>query len=266
MRSTRARIRGKFHRIPRLRFGGRQNLTSFAGLVLFQALFGVLRLRERLRDAVGRSTGVYGLTVVFLLLVVHLLVGFRRLRGLNYYSDDPLVARILGLRRLPSLSTVSRTLARATVKQIAGVRHLTRDLVLDRLVHQAPRRITLDYDGSVQSTSGHAEGTAVGFNKKKKGARSYWPMFATVAQTSQFFDMLHRPGNVNDIQGAPDFMSEHVDLVRIRLGTKVILEARWDSAFFSEEVVGCLDSRDVEFTGSVPFKRFAPLKQAIVDR
>jgi hypothetical protein len=26
----------------------------------------------------------------------------------------------------------------------------------------------MDFDGSVQSTKGHAEGTAVGFNKKKK--------------------------------------------------------------------------------------------------
>jgi hypothetical protein len=34
-------------------------------------------------------------------------------------------------------------------------------------------RVTLDFDGSVQSTTRWAEGTAVGFNKKKKGARSY---------------------------------------------------------------------------------------------
>jgi hypothetical protein len=35
----------------------------------------------------------------------------------------------------------------------------------------------------VQSTKRHAEGTAVGFNKEKKGARSYYPLFCTVAAT-----------------------------------------------------------------------------------
>jgi hypothetical protein len=50
-------------------------------------------------------------------------------------------------------------------------------------------RLTLDFDGSVQSTKGHAEGSAVGFNKVKKGARSYYPLFCTVAQTGQFFDL-----------------------------------------------------------------------------
>ena len=50
-------------------------------------------------------------------------------------------------------------------------------------------RVTLDFDGSVQSTGRHAEGTAVGFNKQKKGARSYYPLFCTVAQTAQVLDL-----------------------------------------------------------------------------
>ena len=45
------------------------------------------------------------------------------------------------------------------------------------LVRERLPRITLDFDGSVLSTQGHAEGTAVGFNPKKKGARSYYPLF-----------------------------------------------------------------------------------------
>jgi hypothetical protein len=67
-------------------------------------------------------------------------------------------------------------------------------------------RITLDFDGSVLSTQRRAEGTAVGFNQKKKGARSYYPLFCTVAQTGQVLDVLHRPGNVHDSQGARAFI------------------------------------------------------------
>ena len=62
--------------------------------------------------------------------------------------------------------------------------------------------MTSDFDGSVQSTKRHAEGTAVGFNKEKKGARSYYPLFCTVAQTGQVLDVLHRAGNVHDSKGA----------------------------------------------------------------
>jgi hypothetical protein len=47
---------------------------------------------------------------VILLLIVHLLLGFRRLRELDYYRDDPIVLRLMGLRRLPDVATISRAL------------------------------------------------------------------------------------------------------------------------------------------------------------
>jgi hypothetical protein len=36
-----------------------------------------------------------------MLLIVHLLIGYRRLQGLRDHHDDPMVQRVLGLRRLP---------------------------------------------------------------------------------------------------------------------------------------------------------------------
>ena len=58
-------------------------------------------------------------------------------------------------------------------------------MVVDRLKRSVILRSTLDFDGSVQSTGRSGEGSAVGFNKKKKRARSYYPLFCTVAQTGQ---------------------------------------------------------------------------------
>jgi hypothetical protein len=137
-----------------------------------------------------------------------------------------------------------------------------RTLVLDRLVRESFARLTLDFDGSVLSTKGHAEGTAVGFNKLKKGARSYYPLFCTVAQTGQFFDRLHRAGNVHDSRGSLEFMSDCFQILRREL-PPTILEARIDSAFFDEDRMEALDKDDVEFTCSVPFERFPELKRLI---
>jgi hypothetical protein len=46
---------------------------------------------------------------------------------------------------------------------------MSQNLVLQRLVKQVYPRITID-------TGRYAEGTAIGFNKKKKGQRSYYPL------------------------------------------------------------------------------------------
>jgi hypothetical protein len=62
-----------------------------------------------------------------------------------------------------------------------------RGQVLERLAVLGLPRITLDFDGSVCSTKRHAEGTAVGFNRKKKGLRSYYPLFCTKENCSSTF-------------------------------------------------------------------------------
>lgn len=267
MKSSRAKIHGRFHKIPQVVFTKESRLTSYAGLVIFQALFTVLDLKKRLRACAShlRHGSIFGHGTMILLLVVHLLLGFRRLRDLDYYRDDPLIARILGLRKLPDVATVSRALKAVDAQAVDRTRNLLRDLVLEGLRRAGFARLTLDFDGSVQSTKGHAEGTAVGFNKQKKGARSYYPLFCTVAQSGQFFDLHHRPGNVHDSNGAPGFMSNCVEEFRSAL-PGALLEARIDAAFFSDEVLTNLGSPDVEFTCSVPFERFPPLKGLIEKR
>ncbi len=85
----------------------------------------------------------------------------------------------MGLSTLPDVSVLSRTLATADAKSVEKYRQLCRELILVRLGAIGLRRLTLDFDGSVLSTGRAAEGTAVGFNRKKKGQRSYYPLFCT---------------------------------------------------------------------------------------
>ncbi len=200
-----------------------------------------------------------------MLLVVHLIIGHRKLRDIDYYRDDEMVKRVLGLKRLPDVATISRALSSADEASVEKVRGESRNGVIERLCAEGISRVTLDFDGSVLSTGRHAEGTAVGFNKKKKGARSYYPLFCTVAQTDQVLDVHHRPGNVHDSNGADAFIKRCVHSVRAALpGTRI--EARIDSAFFNETIAQELQDGEVEFTISVPFERFPELKKIIEGR
>ena len=260
MRFRKEDILARFHKLPRLRFEDQQ-LTSFAGAIVLQLLFRRLDLKTRLKSCFpAKSSAIFGPHLMVLLLIVHLLLGFRRLRDMDYYRDDPVVLRLLGLRRLPDVATLSRALARMGRSSIEKVRHLSSGLVVQALQRERFPRLTLDFDGSVISTCGHAEGTAVGYNPKKKGARSYYNLFCTVAQTGQFFDVLHRPGNVHDSKDAHAFMMDAFDRVRDALAPTV-LESRLDSAFFGQDTLTLMDLYGVECTISVPFERFPVLKR-----
>ncbi len=266
MKSSKSQIHAKYHRVPTIRFEDQQ-LTSFSGLLIFQLLFKHLKLKQKLKSCFShlKVSPIFGHHLVTMLLIVHLLLGFRRLREADYYRDDPLVLRLMGLRKIPDVSTISRTLSGMDQQGVDNVGNLSRSLVLEGLQRERFPRLTLDFDGSVQSTKGHAEGTAVGFNKAKRGARSYYPLFCTVAQTAQFFDVHHRPGNVHDSNGAVEFMMDCFTCAKSQLaGT--ILESRMDSAFFNQDILSMLSDNKIMFTASVPFERFTQLKELVEKR
>ena len=266
MKLSRKRANCKGHARPTLRFESHQ-LTAFGGIVVLQDLFGKLNVMDRLKDVFHRRQAgkIYRPQKLFLQLILHLLLGFRSLRDVTCYQDDPLVQRVLGMQCVVGASTLSRMLQGVSDGEVKALRRLMAGQVLERLSVLPLPRITLDFDGSVCSTTRHAEGTAVGFNKKKKGARSYYPLFCTVAQTGQVLDLLHRPGNVHDSKGAQEFILRCVRLVRQRC-PHAIIEVRMDSAFFSDEIVHALDDEGVEFSISVPFERFPKLKHQIESR
>lgn len=266
MKRSRKIVRVKATAIPELRSED-ERLTSFAGLVVIQKFFQGISLKMRLQTCFRHLAQgkVFDRATIFMQLVIHLLLGYRELRDAAHYQDDPLVKRVLGLKYLPNVATVSRMLKDADQKSVGKLRRFLTDMVLDRIDSLALRRVTLDFDGSVQSTKRRAEGTAVGFNKKKKGSRSYYPLFCTLAQTGQVLSFLHRSGNVHDSNGARKFILQCVQQVRDRL-PGIIVEVRMDSAFFSDEIVTALYEQGVEFTISVPFERFVELKQMIERR
>jgi hypothetical protein len=184
---------------------------------------------------------------------------------MDFYRDDPMVLRCLGWRRMPDVSTVSRRLREMDTKAYQQMRALSTELVWDRLSLEGFTTLTFDFDGSVHSTkSRNTEGTAVGYNKAK-GERSYYPLFATVAQTGQVVDVLHRPGNVHDSNGAAGLISDVLVTARQR-APRARLEARLDAAHFSEEISLGLAELRVGFSISVPFERFADLKALIENR
>jgi hypothetical protein len=259
-------MHSRVYRLPELRFED-QRLTSFSGTVILHALFKKMNIPGKLQRCFAHSQkgSVAGFHSVALLMILHLMLGYRRLRDIDRYREDPLVRRALGLRRLPHVCTVSRMLCRADARSITNLQQFNRDLVLQRLEYQGLPRVTLDFDGSVITSGRYAEGTAIGYNDKKKGARSYYPLFCTVAQTGQVLDAYHRAGNVHDSNGSLAFIGACVAAVRAQL-PGVIVESRKDSAFFSDETVSFLDSQKVEFSISVPFERFSELKEIIESR
>lgn len=265
MKHSKSDVRCKFSRLPELRFD-EQKLTSFSGLVIFQQLFAELSLRRRLSRCFThrRVSPIFPTSTIVLILIISVILGYRRLRDVQYFKDDPLVLRILGIRSMPSTGTISRQLAGLDDRSVKGIERVQRTLVLERLATEKLSRITLDFDGSVLGTCRRAQGVAKGYNSKKKGQRSYYPLNCTVAQTAQVLAVMHRSGNVHDSNGAEQFIRECVEMVK-NACPSALIETRMDGAFFSEKLIALLDELEVQYSISVPFERYLSIKSHIED-
>ncbi|HHJ14474.1 MAG TPA: hypothetical protein ENJ79_08895 [Gammaproteobacteria bacterium] len=238
VKCSKAAIHRKTHRIPEIKFED-QRMTSFSGLVLCQALFTCIGFRQQLNGCFRhlKVSPIFGHGVVVLLLMIHLLLGYRRAQDMRHYADDPMVHRPLGLKRPPDVATLSWSLAGLDAASVANMRRFNRQRVLEQLGALDLARIALYFDDSVLCMVRFAEGAAVGFKRKKKGQRSYYPLFCTIAQTGQVLDIRHRPGNVHDSNGAKDFIFACVREIKAIL-PRARMEVRMDSAFFSDDIVG----------------------------
>jgi len=123
VKSSKAQITAKFHKIPMIRFEDQQ-LTSFSGLLIFQLLFKRIDLKQRLKKCFShlKISPIFGRHLMVQLIIVHILIGFRRLREVDYYRDDAIVLRLMSLRKLPDVSTISRTLFQMETKGVENVR------------------------------------------------------------------------------------------------------------------------------------------------
>ena len=227
---------------PKIQIEPHSQLTSFAGIQIYSKLFFSFALKDRMRWCTSHlsATSQYAPGSILFLLITHVILGFSRLRDVSCYQRDPLVLRFLGTKSIPSPATLSRVLASLDSSTADKMVEVVGSIPLQRLRELNLRRVTLDFDGSVTTTNGHAEGTAVGFNPKKKGQRSYYPLFVTIPQLDQVLSVLHRSGNVHDSNKAEDFILHAVRLVREALPNAVI-EIRADSAFYSDRILSMLE-------------------------
>jgi len=262
VRSRKADLRRRVNGKVEFR-SGRQEVTSRAGLELFREYLSSSGFVGALRRAVGASfPGTdFGAVAMVLTLLGLILVGGRRVLHLEREHGDPVMARFAGLDRLPSARTVSywlQLLRKEHVDRLAQVHH---ELVGKVLRRSGSRRLTLDIDGSVVSAGARVEGARRGYNPRRRGARSYWPITAYEAQEGQIVRLMNRPGNVHDGAAAVDFIAALVEQVRAAVGRRRKLECRMDSAFFREDVLQVLDKASVEYAVKVPFLPWLGLKQ-----
>lgn len=245
-----------------------QDITSYSGLELFKRYFRYIDLNTRIRRAFrGHSfKGDYSILDFIMVFISLWLTGANRLQHVGYLAEDPLVKRLCGLKSIPSDRSLSNWLKQFTNDSLQALVTLNSEIVMEKIQELDLARITLDFDGTALSCGNKVAWAFRGYNPHKRYAKSYYPLLCHIAQTGHFLQVRNRPGNVHDSKGgALSVIKSSIGQVRQFLpGVKV--EARFDAAFFTQDIVKYLQRKKIGFAVRVPLWPFLNLKEMIMAR
>lgn len=210
-----------------------QNLTPYGGLLPVATMLDKLGFSELVAQylrvrRIPRAMSAYQFVLA---MVLSMYIGFARLNQLRFVALDPILRGIIKIARLPPQCTFWRFLASwhgSASQQLVNLQEQMRQRVWAS-AHARFRQITLDTDTTVHTIYGQQMGGRVSYAPKKKGARSYQPIFTFLAETREYIAGELRNG---DRPSGPQIAAHlHRALAGVADGVRE-LRARADSGFY----------------------------------
>ena len=266
MRLRKAEINKKVKNNLEIKFI-RQDLTNYSGLELIRKYFQLIKLNDLIKDKMRehKIKSDYPFYKMVLLLITIFIVGIDRISNVKYIEDDPLVKRLCELKKIPSRFTILRFLKFFTEEILNSFTEINSELLEIQFKKLKLKTLTIDLDGTVISSRGKPELSKKGYNPIKKGANSYFPLTAYIAQTGHFIKIKNRPGNVHDTNDSDNFVKELIADLKKRHGSKVRLQIRHDGGFFSSKNFKVYEEKGLDYVSKVPFWRYPLFKKTIME-
>jgi len=233
---------------PKIRFAFTDHpITIWAGAILLRLYFELIGLRAGLVPVLTPFTKTSNNQIpavdVLLAWWYGLALGAERFEHLTRYRRDPLLPRLLGLRRFPSPDTLRRFFTGFTYRRTTDVsEHLM------RMALAAMRPIllghTLDLDSTVFCRYGDQAGSLKGHNPVKPGRPSHHPLVAWLSERRRLLWATLRAGHAGTANGAREFLAQA--LTMLPPGHRIGL-VRADAGFCVTAFLAALEARDLPY-------------------
>ena len=237
-------------------------LTHFGGVYFFHEVLRVLQFRHFLATHLTypRRNSRYHLSQMILALVYPIVLGLDRLETASFLRSNGTFQYLTGLPSFPDPQTLRRFLIHAPGSFWEQM-HRVNDRLLQTFIHLPGRRSRLifDLDSTVVTVFGKQEDTAVGYNPRYRGKRSYDPLLCVEANSSYLWDAELRPGNAGTWDGSIEvldtcFANVPPDIRELRV--------RADAGFGFNPVFVALEARTAQYAVvarlTQAFKRLLP--------
>jgi hypothetical protein len=221
-----------------------KRFTAWGGMRIFDELLRRLDWSRALASAPWPPPGsnrAYDPALIVQAFLLTVWTGGGRFAHTAMVRFDEALRAIFGLAEVPSVSTFTRFFRRFNHRQADQVFHHLAGWLWQQVSAQ---NWTIDLDSSVLTRYGHQEGSARGYNPRRRGQRSHHPLMAFAAECRMVVTGWLRPGNTNDANNVNNFFGEVLTTLgeRHRLGL-----VRADSGFCIGTFFDLLEEKKIDY-------------------
>ena len=244
-----------------------QGLTSQAGLIPVVKYLDSIGFEKTVKRNVAHPRGDnadYHLSDVVLLTLVGMIGGATSMAKVTTVWADSVLRKVAGWIKVPVETTILRIfkeVSDAQISQFEALTHTLRGQHWRHLLRSGKSKVGrqpvqwVDVDSTVDTVCGRQEGSAKGFNPKKKGALSYHPQIAFLAETKEILQAWFRTGNAYTSNGIVEFTKQ----LLAHLPNRMRIIFRGDSGYFVGDLLELLDTRGHGYLIKVKLKNLIPL-------
>ena len=222
----------------------KKKISPWGGIKFFQQTYLRSGLRgdlEEVKLPEGGSNRSYHAIDLIEGFMVSAVLGSRRMAHTGMLRTDEVIRELFGWTKgMASQSTFSRFFRRFS---IAYNDELFSDLMQRWWSRMDLEKVTVDLDSSVVNRYGEQEGSAIGYNPRKKGRPSHHPIMAFCDELKMVVNGWMRPGNTNDSSDACCFIDQTLEI----LPPERIGLFRADAGFYNQDIMYKLEEARVNY-------------------
>ena len=235
-------------------FTGKQ-LTAYAGLSpLMQKITEEYNLGQEFNDlfpTVMHNSTKFITAQIMMAVVLASLAGIKHLINIAAFTHDALILQLLGLPKGLNKDVISTHLKALGQAGAIKLHEYCLGLTNQWLQDCPTDSVTFDADSTVKTVYGKQEGAAKGFNKEKKGARSYHPLLIFCSEMKLVVNSWFRTGSAYTSNGICEFVKQTAATLPANIKNVFF---RADSGFFNGALFDLLETLRWTYLVKVKFK------------
>ena len=227
-----------------------KEITPWGGMVFLKQMLDKIGFRELIKNCeplpVSQSNNSYKKEVLLESFITSVWCGANRFLHTEVTRCDKALAKIFDWEKVPAQDAYKRYFGKFTqnINQQVG-NHFFSWFFQNLQINY----FTLDIDSSVITRYGQQEGAKKGYNPKKKGRNSHHPIIAFVNDVKIVANFWLRSGNTSSSNNFVGFLEETLSV----FGDKKVGLVRLDSGFFSKDIMGYLEQKELKYIVAAKF-------------